>query len=103
MLDLGSPNLHQIRIMGPIQTLLKMALVDLDVYALKQSKLVENGLFCVITRHAFDLGSPNLHQMCILGPSRTLLKFVLIDFDLQGHLSAKTVQIRKNGLILTIT
>ena len=42
-----------------------------------------------ITHHVFELRSPNLHQMCILGPFRTLLKMVLIDLNLQGHLGSK--------------
>ena len=52
-----------------------------------------------ITRHVFELGSPNLHQMCILGPSRTLLKMVLIDLDLEGHLGTKMAQISEKRLV----
>ena len=42
-------------------------------------------LVCAITRQGFELESPNSHRMCILGPSRTLLKMGSIDLDLQGH------------------
>ena len=38
-----------------------------------------------ITRHRFELESPNLHQTCILGYSQLLLKMEVIDLDLQGH------------------
>ena len=42
-------------------------------------------LFRTITRHRFELESPNLHQTCIMGYSRLVLKIGVIDFDLQGH------------------
>ena len=74
---------------------MKMVLIDLDLQGhlgLKRPKSAKNELVHVITHHAFGLGSPNLHQWCILGPPRTLLKMVLIDLDLQGHF----------GVILTI-
>ena len=38
-----------------------------------------------ITRHRFELKSPNLHQTCILGYSWLVLKKEVIDLDLQGH------------------
>ena len=41
--------------------------------------------------------------MCIMGPSRTLSKIVLIDLDLQGHLGSKLSKSAKNGLVRTIT
>ena len=80
-----------------------MTLIFKVIWALKWSKLAKNGLFRAITRHAFELGSPNLHQMCIIGPSRTLLKMVLIDHDLQGHLDVKTTQIREKQAFGAIT
>ena len=86
---LESPNLHQMCILGPSRSLLNMVLIDLDLQGhlgLKLPKLAQNGLVTAITRHAFMVESPNLHQMCILGPSRTVLKMVMIDLDLQGHL-----------------
>ena len=89
---LGSPNLHQMCILGSSRSLLKMVLIDLDLQGrlgLKWPKSAKNGLVTAITRHTFKLGSPNLHQMCILGSSRSLLKMVLIDLDLQGHLGQK--------------
>ena len=60
---------------------------------LKHFKLAKNGLVSAISRHMFELESPNLHQLCILESTKTLLKMVLIDLDLQGHLGKKTVQI----------
>ena len=38
-----------------------------------------------ITRHRFELESRNLHQTCIMGYSRLVLKMEVIDLDLQGH------------------
>ena len=88
-LDLGSQNLHQMCITEPSRSLLKMVLIDLDLQGhlgLKRPKSAQNGLVTAITHHVYKLGSPNLRQTCILGPSRTLLKMVLIALDLQGHL-----------------
>ena len=34
----------------------------------------------------FELESPNLHQIGILGNSQLVLKMGVTDFDLQGHL-----------------
>ena len=62
---------------------------------LKRSKSAKNGLVRAITRHAFELGSPNLHQLYIMGPFRALLKTGSIHLDLLGYLGAKTVQIRE--------
>ena len=42
-------------------------------------------LVCAITQQGFDLETPFLHRMCILGPIRILFKMGSIDFDLQGH------------------
>ena len=104
--ELGSPNLHQMYIMGPSRTLFKMVLIGLDLQGhlgLKWPNSAKNGLVRTITRHDFKLGSPNLHQMCILGPFRTLLKMVSIDLDLQGHLGSKRSKSAKNGLVSAIT
>ena len=38
-----------------------------------------------ITRHRFELESPNLQQTCIMGYPRLVLKMEVIDLDLQGH------------------
>ena len=38
-----------------------------------------------MTHHRFRLESPNLHQTCILGYSRLVLKMEVIDIDLQDH------------------
>ena len=40
-----------------------------------------------VTGNGFELGSPNYHQICILGFSWLLLKMEVIDPDLQGHLA----------------
>ena len=99
--ELGSPNLQRMCILGPFRTLLKTVLIDLDLQGhlgLKRSKSAKNGFVRAITRHVFELGSPNLHQMCILGPFRTLLKMVLIDLYLQGHLGLNNLNLPKMGL-----
>ena len=38
-----------------------------------------------ITLHRFELASPNLLQIWVLGYSRLVLKMEVIDLDLQGH------------------
>ena len=38
-----------------------------------------------ITRHRFELQSPNLHRICSLGYSQLVLKMEVIDLDLKGH------------------
>ena len=42
-------------------------------------------LVCMITCNGFELESPNLHQICILGFSQLVLKMGVVDLDLQGH------------------
>ena len=78
------------------RTGLYMVVFDTDLqghFGLKLSKSAQKELVRTITLHAFELGSPDLHQICILGLSRTLLKMVLIERDIQGHLGAITVKI----------
>ena len=60
-------------------------------------------LVCTITRRVFELRSPNLHQICILGPFRSLPKMVLIDLELQSHLGSKRSKSAKNELVRTRT
>ena len=82
-----------------------MVLIDLRLQGhlgLKRSKSAKNGLLHVIAPHTLESRSPNLHQICIMGPSRILLKMVLIDCDLQGHLGAQTVKSRPYMLVCTI-
>ena len=55
-----------------------------------------------ITRHRFELESPNLHQTCILGYSRLVLKMV-IDLDLQGHFGHFDSEFEEIRLVRTIT
>ena len=42
-----------------------------------------------IIRQGFELGSPSLHKISILGPYRNMSKIVLIDHDHQGHFGLK--------------
>ena len=51
-----------------------------------------------ITRHRFELESPNLHQTCIMGYSRWVLTIEVIDLDLQGHFRHLTQNSRSFGL-----
>ena len=101
-----SSNLFYRCILGSSQMVLYMAVFDLDLqghFGLKLSKSAQKELVRTITLHAFELGSPDLHQICILGLSRTLLKMALIERDIQGHLGAITVEIVQNWLDPTIT
>ena len=54
------------------------------------SEFKEFWLVRPITFNRFELESPNLHQICILGFSQLVLKMGGIDFDLQGHLAIST-------------
>ena len=47
-------------------------------------EFLEIWLVCVITCNGFELESPNLHQICILGFSQLLFKMEVMDLDLQG-------------------
>ena len=40
-----------------------------------------------ITRHKFELESPSLHQTCIMGYSRLVLKMKVIDLDILAILT----------------
>ena len=48
-----------------------------------------------ITCDGFELKSPNLQQICILGFSQLVLKMRVIDLDLQGHLPISTQNSKK--------
>ena len=66
------------------RTLLKMVLIDLDIQGHLGAKSViisKKCAFCAITHHYLELGSSNLQQLCIVEPSKALLKMVLIDLD----------------------
>ena len=101
--ELESPFLHRMCILGPFSTLLKMGSIDLDLqghFGLKLIDFRKFELVRAITRQGFELESPFLHRMCILGPFRTLLKMGSIDLDLQGHFCQMfTLPYLRNGLI----
>ena len=54
------------------------------ILAILTLKFLEIWLVSVITCYGFELESPNLHQICILGFSQLVLKMEFIDIDLQG-------------------
>ena len=54
------------------------------------SEFYELRLVCAATFNGFELESQNLHQICILGFLRLVLKMGSIDLDLQGHLATST-------------
>ena len=56
-----------------------------------------------ITCHRFELKSPNLHQTCILGYSRLLLRIGLIDLDLQGNFGHFDSEFLEIQLVCMIT
>ena len=49
----------------------------------------------MITRHKFEIESPNLNQTCISGYTRLVLKKGVIDIDLHGHMAISTQNSRK--------
>ena len=53
-----------------------------------------------ITRHRFELESPNLHQTCIMRYSQLVLKMGVIDLDLQGHLAISTQETAFNVTLI---
>ena len=54
----------------------------------------------MITCNGFELESPNLHQICILGFSHLVLKMGVIDIDLQGQLAIISTQERAFDIFL---
>ena len=93
--DRESPFSHRMCILGPFSALLKMGSIDLDLqghFGLKLTDFCKFDRVHAITRQGFDLGTPFLHRMCILGPFSALLKMGLIDLDLQGHFGLLTDQ-----------
>ena len=50
-------------------------------------EFLEMWFVCVTTCNGFELESPNLHQIYILGFSRLLLKMEVTGIDLQGYLA----------------
>ena len=86
--ELESPNLQQACILGYSRQDLKIEVIDPDLqghFGHFDSEFYEIRLVCMITRHIFALESPNLHQSCIMGYSRLVLKMEVIDLDLQCH------------------
>ena len=72
-----------------------MEVIDLDLqnhFGHFDLEFLEMSLVCVITCNGFELESPNLHQICILGFSQLLLKMEVIGHDLQGHLAIIPIQ-----------
>ena len=72
---------------------LKTGVIDLDlqdhfVYFVSEAK--EIWLVRGITSNGFELESPTLYQVCILGFSQLVLKMGVIDLDLRGHLAIST-------------
>ena len=83
-----------------------MGVIDLDLqghfghFALE---FWEIRLVCVITRHRFGLESPNLHETCILGYFRLVLRMDVIDPDLQGYVGHYDLEFLEIWLISVIT
>ena len=55
-------------------------------------ELLQIWLVCMITNNGFELESPNLHQICILGYSQLVLKKEDINLDLQHYLAIISTQ-----------
>ena len=83
-----------------------MGSIDFDLQGHFGLKLTD---FCkfdgvqAITRQGFDPESPFSHRMCILGPSRLLLKMGSIDLDLQGHFGLKLTYFCKFDCVHAVT
>ena len=80
-----------------------MEVIDLDLqdhFGHLDLKFLEIWLVCVITCNGFELESPNLHQICIFGFFRLLLKMEVIEIDLQGHLAI--IPIQETGFIIAL-
>ena len=94
-------------IVGHFRSLLKMGSIDLDIQGHFGLKLIDFicklELVREIIRQGFELGSPFLHRMCILGPFRALLKNGSIDFDLSGNFGLKLINFCKIELVCRIT
>ena len=55
----------------------------------------------MIISSGFELESPNLHQICILGYPQVLLKMGAIGADLRGYLAISTQEMTLNSLLYT--
>ena len=54
------------------------------------------------TCNGFELESPNLYQVCILGFSQLVLKMGVINLDVQGHLAISTQNSKKRHSTLLL-
>ena len=89
--ELESPNLLQTCTLRYSQLVLKMGVIDCDLqghFGHFVLEFLQIWLVCMITYNGFELESPNLHQICILGYSQLVLKMEVINFDLQHHLAS---------------
>ena len=92
---LESLNVHQICILVYSWLVWKMGVIDLDLqvnFDHFDSRILGNLVCCVITCNKFELESPNLHMICILGFYQLVLKMEVIDLYLQGHLVISRIQ-----------
>ena len=93
--ELESPNLHQTCIVWYSLLVLKMEVIDLEPqghFGHFNLEFQETWLVCMIIFNRFELESPNLYQICILGFSQLVLKMGVINYDLQGHLAIVLTQ-----------
>ena len=70
-----------------------MEVIDLELqghFGHFDSEFQEFRLVPAVTFNGFELESPILNQICILGFSQLASKMGGIDFDLQGHLAIST-------------
>ena len=76
-----------------MQVALKIVVIELDLqghFGHFDLEFRESRFVCAITYNIFDLDSPNLHYIYVLGFSRVLPNMGVIDRDLQGRLSILT-------------
>ena len=99
---LESPNLQSTCILGYSQLVLKMEVIDRDLQGHFDSKFCEIQFVYAITRNGFELESPKMHQMCILGFPQLVMKMGVIYLDFKGHLTILTQNSRKKHLMCAL-
>ena len=104
--ELESPHSHQTCILGYTQQVLKMGVIDLqDHLGHFDLELSEIQLVRAITCNGFELQSPNLHQICILGFSYPKLVCAITRYPLKLGSSnldqmCKIISLRSPAVVL---
>ena len=95
---LEAPKSHQTCNLGYSRLILKTGVIDIDFQGHSGhfvSEFYEIRLFRANTCDGFQMESPNLHQIYILGFSQLVLKMCVVYLDLQDHLVISTQNFKK--------